>query len=108
MATGLKDADIIMTLRLQKERMEGSFVPSEREYFHFYGLTRQKLSVAKPDALVLDPGPVIRGVQIDSDLADDIQRSMILEQVEFGVAVRMACLDLLTRPLSINTNKNGE
>jgi aspartate carbamoyltransferase catalytic subunit len=100
METGLKDADIIMTLRLQKERMEGSFVPSPREYFHFYGLTRQKLAYAKPDALVMDPGPMIRGVQIDSEVADDIQRSIVLEQVELGVAVRMACLDLLTRPLS--------
>lgn len=100
MATGLKDADIIMTLRMQKERMEGSFVPSEREYFHFFGLDREKLALAKPDALILDPGPVIRGVQIDSDVVDDIGRSMVLEQVEFGVAVRMACLDLLTRPLS--------
>lgn len=100
METGLKDADIIMVLRLQKERMEGSFVPSPREYFHFYGLTREKLAYAKPDALVMDPGPMIRGVQIDSEVADDIQRSIVLDQVEFGVAVRMACLDLLTRPLS--------
>lgn len=100
METGLKDADIVMVLRLQKERMEGSFVPSPREYFHFYGLTREKLAYAKPDALVMDPGPMIRGVQIDSEVADDIQRSIVLDQVEFGVAVRMACLDLLTRPLS--------
>lgn len=98
METGLKDADIIMTLRLQKERMEGSFVPSAHEYFHFYGLDRQKLALAKPDALVMDPGPMIRGVQIDSEVADDIERSLVLEQVEFGVAVRMACLDLLSRP----------
>lgn len=100
METGLKDADIIMVLRLQKERMEGSYVPSPREYFHFYGLTREKLAYARPDALVMDPGPMIRGVQIDSEVADDIQRSIVLDQVEFGVAVRMACLDLLTRPLS--------
>jgi aspartate carbamoyltransferase catalytic subunit len=99
METGLKNADIIMMLRLQKERMEGSFIPSAREYFHFYGLTRQKLEIAKPDALIMHPGPMNRGIEIDSEVADDIHRSMILEQVELGVAVRMACLDLLTRPL---------
>jgi aspartate carbamoyltransferase catalytic subunit len=100
METGLKDVDIIMTLRIQQERMNGSFIPSAREYFHFYGLTREKLSYAKPDALIMDPGPIIRGVQIDSEVADDIHRSLILDQVEYGVAVRMACLDLLMRPLS--------
>jgi aspartate carbamoyltransferase catalytic subunit len=99
METGLKNADIIMMLRIQKERMEGAFIPSAREYFHFYGLDRQKLAFAKPDALIMHPGPMNRGVEIDSSVADDIHRSMILEQVEFGVAVRMACLDLLTRPL---------
>jgi aspartate carbamoyltransferase catalytic subunit len=100
METGLKDVDIIMMLRLQKERMEGAFIPSAREYYHFYGLDRQKLAYAKPDALIMHPGPMNRGVEIDSEVADDIHRSLILEQVEFGVAVRMACLDLLTRPLS--------
>jgi aspartate carbamoyltransferase catalytic subunit len=100
METGLKDVDIIMMLRLQKERMEGAFIPSAREYYHFYGLDRQKLGYAKPDALIMHPGPMNRGVEIDSQVADDIHRSLILEQVEFGVAVRMACLDLLTRPLS--------
>jgi aspartate carbamoyltransferase catalytic subunit len=99
METGLKDADIIMMLRLQRERMEGAFVPSAREYFHFWGLTREKLAIAKPDALIMHPGPMNRGIEIDSEVADDIHRSMILEQVELGVAVRMACLDLLTRPL---------
>ncbi len=99
MEKGLKDADIIMMLRIQNERMEGSFIPSPREYFHFFGLTREKLSYAKPDALIMHPGPMNRGVEIDSEVADDIERSAILEQVEFGVAVRMACLDLLTRPL---------
>jgi aspartate carbamoyltransferase catalytic subunit len=82
--------------------MQGSFVPSVREYFHFYGLDREKLAAAKPDALVMHPGPMNRGVEIDSDLADDIDRSLIREQVEMGVAVRMACLDLLTRPLRGN------
>lgn len=99
MRSGLKDVDIVMMLRLQLERMQGSFVPSIREYFRFYGLDREKLSFAKPDALVMHPGPMNRGVEIDSDLADDIDRSLIRDQVEMGVAVRMACLDLLTKPL---------
>jgi aspartate carbamoyltransferase catalytic subunit len=107
MEEGLKDVDIIMMLRIQNERMEGSFIPSPREYFHFFGLDRKRLACAKPDALVMHPGPMNRGVEIDSEVADDIQRSMILEQVEFGVAVRMACLDLLTRPL-IKANSMAE
>lgn len=97
MTAGLKDCDIIMMLRLQTERMQGTFVPSTREYFHYYGLDREKLSAAKPDALIMHPGPMNRGIEIDSVLADDIDRSLIREQVEMGVAVRMACLDLLTR-----------
>ena len=99
MADGLKGADIVMMLRLQTERMHGSFVPSVREYFHFFGLDYAKLSVAKPDAMVMHPGPMNRGIEIDSALADDIDRSMIRQQVEMGVAVRMACLDVLTRDL---------
>ncbi|MBV6632321.1 MAG: aspartate carbamoyltransferase catalytic subunit [Alphaproteobacteria bacterium] len=95
MREGLKDADIVMMLRLQMERMQGQFVPSIREYYHFYGLTYEKLGVAKPEALVMHPGPMNRGVEIGSELADDINRSAILDQVELGVAVRMACLDLL-------------
>ena len=94
---GIAGCDIVMMLRLQQERMKGMFVPSIREYFHFFGLTRDKLTAAKPDALVMHPGPMNRGVEIDSELADDIDRSLIREQVEMGVAVRMACLDLLTR-----------
>jgi aspartate carbamoyltransferase catalytic subunit len=94
---GIADCDIVMMLRLQQERMKGMFVPSIREYFHFFGLTAEKLAFAKPDALVMHPGPMNRGVEIDSELADDIDRSLIREQVEMGVAVRMACLDLLTR-----------
>ena len=97
MSEGLKDADIVMMLRLQTERMQGSFVPSIREYFHFFGLNAQKLAVAKPDALIMHPGPMNRGVEIDSEIADDLNISAISEQVEMGVAVRMACLDLLTR-----------
>jgi aspartate carbamoyltransferase catalytic subunit len=97
MDAGLDGADVVMMLRLQRERMSGAFVPSEREYFHFYGLTRQRLARAAADALVMHPGPMNRGVEIASDVADDIARSVITEQVEMGVAVRMACLDVLTR-----------
>ena len=100
MREGLKDADIVMMLRLQTERMKGAFVPSIREYFHFYGLDRDKLAAAKPDALIMHPGPMNRGVEIDTEVADDIHRSVIREQVEMGVAVRMATLDLLARRLA--------
>ena len=100
MAKGLKGVDIIMMLRLQTERFHGSFVPSIREYFHFFGLDYAKLAAAKPDALIMHPGPMNRGVEIDTDVADDIDRSLIRQQVEMGVAVRMACLEVLTRPLS--------
>ena len=95
MAEGLADCDIVMMLRLQTERMQGSYVPSIREYFHLWGLDAEKLARAKPDALVMHPGPMNRGVEIDSELADDLTRSVILDQVELGVAVRMACLDAL-------------
>ena len=97
MEKGLKDVDVVMMLRLQKERMDGGFVPSEREYYHRFGLDAAKLSRAKPDAIVMHPGPMNRGVEIDSSIADDPARSTITEQVEMGVAVRMACLDILTR-----------
>jgi len=97
MREGLTDCDIVMMLRLQTERMRGTFVPSIREYFHFFGLDNEKLSYAKDDAFVMHPGPMNRGVEIDSQLADDIDRSVIRDQVEMGVAIRMACLDLLTR-----------
>jgi aspartate carbamoyltransferase catalytic subunit len=99
MEKALKGADIVMMLRLQLERMQGAYVPSFREYFHFYGLDQKKLAHAKPDALIMHPGPMNRGVEIDSLVADDINRSVIREQVEMGVAVRMACLDALTRHL---------
>jgi aspartate carbamoyltransferase catalytic subunit len=98
MRAGLKDADIVMMLRLQRERMNGSFVPSVKEYFRFYGLDREKLAHAKPDALVMHPGPMNRGVEIDSEVADGTQ-SLIREQVEMGVAVRMAVLEALARHL---------
>ncbi|MHA7876014.1 aspartate carbamoyltransferase catalytic subunit [Roseivivax sp.] len=99
MEEGLRDADVVMMLRLQRERMDGGFIPSEREYFYRYGLDAEKLSVAKPDAIVMHPGPMNRGVEIDGTIADDINRSVIQEQVEMGVAVRMAALDLLARNL---------
>jgi len=97
MREGLKGADIVMMLRLQLERMAGAFVPSTREYFHFYGLDREKLRHAKPGALVMHPGPMNRGVEIDSAVADDIEVSVIQEQVEMGIAIRMAVLDALSR-----------
>ena len=95
MGEGLADVDIVMMLRLQSERMHGSFVPSTREYFHFFGLDYEKLRKAKPDALIMHPGPMNRGVEISSEVADDIDRSLIRHQVEMGVAVRMACLEIL-------------
>jgi aspartate carbamoyltransferase catalytic subunit len=98
MKTGLRDADIIMTLRLQRERMHGGFVPSMKEYFYFFGLDEAKLAMAKPDALVMHPGPMNRGVEIGSSVADGAQ-SLIREQVEMGVAVRMAVLEALAQHL---------
>ena len=95
MREGLAGCDIVMMLRLQTERMRGNFVPSVREYFHFYGLDEDKLAHARPDVLIMHPGPMNRGVEIDSRLADDLTRSVILDQVELGVAVRMACLEAL-------------
>jgi aspartate carbamoyltransferase catalytic subunit len=94
---GLDGADVVMMLRLQRERMAGGFVPSPREYHALYGLTTERLGRAAPDALVMHPGPMNRGVEIASVVADDPDRSAITEQVEMGVAVRMACLDVLTR-----------
>jgi aspartate carbamoyltransferase catalytic subunit len=94
---GLDGADVVMMLRLQRERMAGGFVPSPREYHALYGLTPERLARATPDALVMHPGPMNRGVEIASSVADDLNRSAIPEQVEMGVAIRMACLDVLTR-----------
>ena len=97
MKEGLKGADIVMMLRLQKERMTRSLVPSAREYFRFWGLDSEKLAYARDDALIMHPGPMNRGVEIDSAVADHPTRSLIKEQVEMGVAVRMAVLDTLSR-----------
>ena len=99
MRAGLEGADVVMMLRLQKERMDGAFIPSEREYYHRFGLDAEKLAHARPDAIVMHPGPMNRGVEIDGTIADDINRSVIQEQVEMGVAVRMAAMDLLARNL---------
>ena len=106
MEKGLAGVDIVMMLRLQTERMQGSFVPSIREYYHFFGLDHEKLKRAKPDALIMHPGPMNRGVEIDSEVADDIDRSLIRDQVEIGVAVRMACLELLAKGQTAPWAKN--
>ena len=98
MWAGIEGADIVMMLRLQTERMQGSYIPSSREFFHFFGLDQEKLDRAKPDALIMHPGPMNRGVEIASTIADH-SRSVIREQVEMGVAVRMAVLEALARNL---------
>lgn len=106
MKEGLKDVDVIMMLRLQRERMDGGFIPSEREYYHRYGLDSGKLSFAKPDAIVMHPGPMNRGIEIDGEIADDLNRSVIQEQVEMGVAVRMAAMEILIHNQNQNQNQN--
>ncbi len=106
MREGLKGADVVMMLRLQTERMNGSFIPSAREYYHFFGLDQAKLKLAKENALVMHPGPMNRGVEIDSIVADGVQ-SVIREQVEMGVAARMAVLDALSRNLDSSGGKAG-
>mgnify|MGYP001166738231 FL=1 len=94
MKKGVKDCDIVMMLRLQNERMTSSYLSSNREYYEYYGLSPEKLEFAKTDALIMHPGPMNRGIEIDTMLADDINKSVIKEQVELGVAVRMACLKI--------------
>ena len=94
MKEGVKGCDIVMMLRLQNERMSSSFLSSNREYYEYYGLTPDKLEKAKKDAIIMHPGPMNRGIEIDTKLADDINKSVIKEQVELGVAVRMACLKI--------------
>ena len=94
---GIAGADVVMMLRIQRERMEEAFPDTLLDYHAGYGLTRARLDKYAPNAIVMHPGPMNRGVEIDGELADDPQRSAILEQVEYGLAVRMACLDLLTR-----------
>ncbi|PWG61983.1 aspartate carbamoyltransferase catalytic subunit [Sediminicurvatus halobius] len=92
--SGLRDADVVIGLRLQRERMQGALLPSESEYYRRYGLSEARLAVAHPEAIVMHPGPINRGVEIDSDLADG-PRSVILEQVTNGIAVRMAVMSLV-------------
>ena len=94
MAQGLKDVDVVMMLRLQNERMNGALLPSGQEYFKYYGLTAEKLALARPDAIVMHPGPMNRGIEIESSVADGTQ-SVILPQVSFGIAVRMAVMSIL-------------
>ena len=96
MRTGLAGCDVVVMLRLQSERMKGALLPSAGEYFKHYGLTPEKLALAKPDAIVMHPGPMNRGVEIDSAVADG-ERSVILPQVTFGIAVRMAVMSMLRR-----------
>ena len=93
----LADSDVVMMLRLQSERMDGQFIPSPREFRHLYGLSPERLALAKSDAIVMHPGPMNRGVEIDSTVVDMADRAIITRQVEMGVAIRMACLDVLTR-----------
>jgi aspartate carbamoyltransferase catalytic subunit len=97
MEEGLKGVDVVMMLRLQQERMDGAYLPSAREFFHFWGLDEEKLGHAKPNAFVMHPGPMNRGVEIESGIADHKTRSLITEQVEMGVAVRMAVLETLAK-----------
>lgn len=107
MRAGLEGCDIVMMLRVQTERMQGAFIPSVREYYHLYGLNREKFAYAKPNALVMHPGPMNRGAEIDSDVADDPEISLIRDQVEMGVAVRMAALEALAANLP-NTAQSKE
>ncbi|MDA9230472.1 aspartate carbamoyltransferase catalytic subunit [Alphaproteobacteria bacterium] len=108
MREGLQGCDIVMMLRVQTERMTGALIPSVREYYHLYGLDREKLAYAKPGALVMHPGPMNRGVEIDSAVADDPDISLIRDQVEMGVAVRMAVLETLASNLMDNTEPTND
>lgn len=107
MRAAMNDADVIIMLRLQKERMQGALLPSENEYYHQYGLTEEKLALAKPDTIVMHPGPINRGVEIASSIADGPQ-SVILEQVSNGIAIRMAVMSLTLGNKSTGTPRSGE
>tara|TARA_B000000565_G_scaffold124229_1_gene93684 strand:+ start:181 stop:1110 length:930 start_codon:yes stop_codon:yes gene_type:complete len=102
MIEGLRDIDVVMVLRLQKERMDGGYFSSEREYFHLYGLDDRKMRYAKPSAIIMHPGPMNRGIEIDGDLADNLDKSVITMQVEAGLAIRMSVLELLLKKKSEN------
>ena len=97
MIEGLRDIDVVMVLRLQKERMDGGYFSSEREYFHLYGLDDRKMKYAKPSAIIMHPGPMNRGIEIDGDVADNLDKSVITMQVEAGLAIRMSVLELLLK-----------
>jgi aspartate carbamoyltransferase catalytic subunit len=107
MRKGLAGCDVVMMLRLQQERMDGAYLPSAREYFHFWGLDEDKLSHARPGAFIMHPGPMNRGVEIESGIADHKTRSLITEQVEMGVAIRMAVLETLARNLAAQDARSG-
>ena len=102
MIEGLRDIDVVMVLRLQKERMDGGYFSSEREYFHLYGLDDRKMKYAKPSAIIMHPGPMNRGIEIDGDLADNLDKSVITMQVEAGLAIRMSVLELLLKKKNEN------
>ena len=102
MIEGLRDIDVVMVLRLQKERMDGGYFSSEREYFHLYGLDDREMKYAKPSAIIMHPGPMNRGIEIDGDLADNLDKSVITMQVEAGLAIRMSVLELLLKKKSEN------
>ena len=102
MIEGLRNIDVVMVLRLQKERMDGGYFSSEREYFHLYGLDDRKMKYAKPSAIIMHPGPMNRGIEIDGDLADNLDKSVITMQVEAGLAIRMSVLELLLKKKSKN------
>ena len=105
MAQGLKDVDVVIMLRLQKERMDSALLPSEAEFFRLYGLNNDKLLFAKEDAIVMHPGPLNRGIEISSDVADS-SRSVILQQVSFGIAVRMAVMSMALGRGAENSDAN--
>ena len=105
MREGIKDADVVMLLRLQNERMAGTETPSQREYFKYFGLDEEKLSLANKNAVIMHPGPMNRGVEIASALADDSERSLIKTQVEMGVAIRMATIEALNFTKQNNIEK---
>jgi aspartate carbamoyltransferase catalytic subunit len=103
METGIKDCDVIIMLRLQNERMQGALLPSAGEYYKHWGLTPEKMKLAKPDAIVMHPGPMNRGVEIASDVADG-KHSVILPQVTFGIAVRMAVMSMVAGSTAAGNN----
>ncbi len=107
LSEGLRDVDVVMALRLQTERMQGGFLPSVKEYYYYYGISHKTLELARPHAMVMHPGPANRGVEISSDLIDDTERSLVRKQVQNGVYMRQAILDLMTRYQSQEASPNN-